>query len=105
MMAAIGREKGKPFQPTARQRELLDKAAKAAFKISKVEVWNGLVDQPEAKYYPDQQCAMQTVTFWRVEAAINFICHAIFRLQTSGRSRCMTRSMPLDCRTVGPCLP
>ncbi len=55
MMAAIGIEKGKPFQPTARQRELLDKAAKTAFKMSKVEIWNGLVDQPEAKYYPDRQ--------------------------------------------------
>ncbi|MGF6771062.1 hypothetical protein P3T18_003541 [Paraburkholderia sp. GAS199] len=55
MMAAIGIEKGKPFQPTARQRELLDKAAKTAFGMSKVEIYNGLVDQPEAKYYPDRQ--------------------------------------------------
>jgi hypothetical protein len=55
MMAAIGIQKGKPFEPTARQRELLDKAAKTAFKMSKVEIWNGLLGQPGGKYYPDRQ--------------------------------------------------
>jgi hypothetical protein len=55
MMAAIGIQKGKPFQPTAHQRELLDKAAKTAFNMSKVEIWNELVNQPGGKYYPDRQ--------------------------------------------------
>lgn len=55
MMAAIGIEKGKPFQPTTRQRELLDQAAKTAFKMSKVETYEGLVTQPGGKYYPDRQ--------------------------------------------------
>ncbi|WP_239482826.1 DUF1254 domain-containing protein [Paraburkholderia sp. C35] len=55
MMAAIGIEKGKPFQPTAHQRELLDKAAKTAFRMSKVEIWNELLNQPGGKYYPDRQ--------------------------------------------------
>jgi hypothetical protein len=55
MMAAIGIAKGKPFQPTAHQRELLDKAAKTAFKMSKVEIWDELVNQPGGKYYPDRQ--------------------------------------------------
>jgi hypothetical protein len=55
MMAAIGIEKGKPFQPTARQRELLDKAAKTAFKMSKVEAYDELTNQPGGKYYPDRQ--------------------------------------------------
>jgi hypothetical protein len=55
MMAAIGLQKGKDFAPTAHQRELLDKAAKIAFKMSKVEIWTGLVNQPGGKYYPDRQ--------------------------------------------------
>jgi hypothetical protein len=55
MMAAIGLQKGKAFEPSAHQRELLDKAAKTAFKMSKVEIWNGLVNQPGGKYYPDRQ--------------------------------------------------
>jgi hypothetical protein len=55
VMAAIGIQKGKPFQPTAHQRELLDKAAKTAFNMSKVEIWNGLLGQPGGKYYPDRQ--------------------------------------------------
>jgi len=55
MMAAIGIQKGKPFQPSAHQRELLDKAARTAFAMSKVEIWNELVNQPGGKYYPDRQ--------------------------------------------------
>lgn len=55
MMAAIGIQKGKPFEPTAHQRELLDKAARIAFKMSKVEIWNGLLGQPGGRYYPDRQ--------------------------------------------------
>ena len=55
MMAAIGIAKGQPFQPNARQRELLDKAGKTAFKMSKVVIYEGLVDQPGGKYYPDRQ--------------------------------------------------
>jgi hypothetical protein len=55
MMAAIGIQKGTPFEPTAHQRELLDKAAKTAFKMSKVEIWNGLLNQPGGRYYPDRQ--------------------------------------------------
>jgi hypothetical protein len=55
MMAAIGIEKGKPFQPTPRERALLEKAAKTAFKMSKVEIYDELVNQPGGKYYPDRQ--------------------------------------------------
>jgi len=55
MMAAIGIQKDKSFEPNAHQRELLDKAAKTAFKMSKVEIWNGLLNQPGGKYYPDRQ--------------------------------------------------
>jgi len=57
MMAGIGIKKGEPFEPTARQRELLDQAAKTAFKMSKVVVNYGLVYQPGGKYYPDRQWA------------------------------------------------
>ncbi|RKP57923.1 DUF1254 domain-containing protein [Pararobbsia silviterrae] len=55
MMAAIGIQKGKPFEPTQRQRELLDKAAKTAFKMSKDEIFNALASQPGGRYYPDRQ--------------------------------------------------
>jgi hypothetical protein len=55
MMAAIGIQKGQPFQPTAAQHELLDKAAKTAFRMSKVEIWDGLLEQPGGRYYPDRQ--------------------------------------------------
>ncbi|WP_109126492.1 DUF1254 domain-containing protein [Dyella sp. C11] len=55
MMAAIGIAKGQPFQPTPHQRELLDKAAKTAFAMSKVEIWDELLNQPGGRYYPDRQ--------------------------------------------------
>jgi hypothetical protein len=55
MMAAIGIQKGKAFQPSPHQRKLLDKAAKTAFNMSKVEIWNGLLEQPEGRYYADRQ--------------------------------------------------
>jgi hypothetical protein len=55
MMAAIGIVKDEPFQPTPHQHELLDKAAKTAFKMSKVEIWNGLLEQPGGRYYSDRQ--------------------------------------------------
>jgi hypothetical protein len=55
MMAAIGIQKGRAFEPSAHQRELLDKAARTAFKMSKIEIWNGLLSQPGGKYYPDRQ--------------------------------------------------
>jgi hypothetical protein len=55
MMAAIGIQKGQPFQPTPHQKELLEKAAETAFKMSKVEINNELQKQPEGLYYPDRQ--------------------------------------------------
>lgn len=55
MMAAIDIQKDKPFQPNPHQRELLDKAAKTAWKMSKVEIWNGLLGQPGGRYYADRQ--------------------------------------------------
>jgi hypothetical protein len=55
MMAALGIQKGQPFQPTPHQRELLENAAKTAFNMSKVEIWDGLLQQPGGKYYPDRQ--------------------------------------------------
>lgn len=55
MMAAIGIAKDQPFKPTAHQRELLDKAARTAFNMSKVELWDELLNQPGGRYYPDRQ--------------------------------------------------
>jgi hypothetical protein len=51
----IGIEKGKPFAPTPEMQALLDRAAKSAFKISKVVIGEMLPAEPGGKYYPDRQ--------------------------------------------------
>ncbi|SOZ38522.1 DUF1254 domain-containing protein [Cupriavidus neocaledonicus] len=51
----IGIEKGKPFSPTPEMRTLLDRAAKSAFKMSKVVIGEMLPHEPGGKYYPDRQ--------------------------------------------------
>lgn len=51
----IGIEKGKPFSPTPEMRALLDRAAKSAFKISKVVIDEMLPHEPGGKYYSDRQ--------------------------------------------------
>ncbi|BFG78259.1 DUF1254 domain-containing protein [Paraburkholderia terrae] len=51
----IGIEKGKPFSPTPEMQALLDRAAQAAFKMSKVVIADMLVQEPGGKYYADRQ--------------------------------------------------
>lgn len=51
----IGIEKGKPFSPSPEMRALLDRAAKSAFKISKVVIDEMLPHEPGGKYYTDRQ--------------------------------------------------
>lgn len=50
----LGIEKGKAFDPTPDDRELLDKAARTAFKMSKVTVTSLLALEPGGTYYPNQ---------------------------------------------------
>ncbi len=47
----IGIERGKPFEPTAHDRELLDAAGRTAYKISKVTVGTLLPLEPGGTYY------------------------------------------------------
>ncbi|MCO4876318.1 DUF1254 domain-containing protein [Paraburkholderia caribensis] len=51
----IGIEKGKPFAPTPEMHALLDSAAQAGFKMSKVVITEMLPQEPGGKYYPDRQ--------------------------------------------------
>lgn len=55
MLHTIGIEKGKSFAPDAATRTLLDKAARTAFKMSKVVMTDMLGAEPGGKYYPDRQ--------------------------------------------------
>ncbi|MEV4204282.1 DUF1254 domain-containing protein [Nocardia salmonicida] len=50
----LGIEKGRKFAPTPPDRELLDKAARTAFKLSKVTVTSLLPLEPGGTYYPGQ---------------------------------------------------
>jgi hypothetical protein len=55
MLHTIGIEKGKPFRPDAEMRTLLDRAARTAFKMSKVVFSDVLPHEPGGRYYPDRQ--------------------------------------------------
>ncbi|EAZ82297.1 DUF1254 domain-containing protein [Algoriphagus machipongonensis] len=55
MLAAIGIEKGKPFEPTDHQKELLNDAAQTAWKMAKVIAFNTWETLPKAKWYSDRQ--------------------------------------------------
>lgn len=48
----IGIEKGAKFTPSTRDRELLDKAARTAFKISKITITDLLPLEPGGTYFP-----------------------------------------------------
>jgi hypothetical protein len=55
MLHMIGIEKGKPFQPDAAMRTMLDQAAKTGFKMSRVMGNEMINDAPGGRYYPDRQ--------------------------------------------------
>jgi hypothetical protein len=54
MLAAIGIVKGQPFTPDAHTREILDRAAKTAYKMSRVIGFEQTVDGLSMKIYPDR---------------------------------------------------
>jgi hypothetical protein len=54
-LAAIGIIKGKPFQPTTRQRELLNDAAMTAFKMVKAMTTHVAADMEGGRLWPDRQ--------------------------------------------------
>ena len=55
MLAAIGIVKGKPFHPTARQREILNDAALTAWKMGKAMTTHGIAEMEGGLQWPDRQ--------------------------------------------------
>ena len=55
LLAAIGIEKGRPFEPEAKTREILDHAAKTAFKMSRVIGFEEEVAGRSLRIYPDRR--------------------------------------------------
>jgi hypothetical protein len=55
MLAAVGIVKGQPFKPDERTREILDRAAKTAYKMSRVIGFEEVVSGRSFRVYPDQR--------------------------------------------------
>ncbi len=55
LMAAIGIAKGQDFEPTPRQTQLLDYAARTAFKMSKAVSFDQFPQGEKVKWYDDRQ--------------------------------------------------
>src|SRR5215472_7451890 len=55
MLAAIGIERGKPFQPDAATRRILDRAAETGYKMSRVLGFESTVGGVDYRVYPDRQ--------------------------------------------------
>jgi hypothetical protein len=55
MLASIGIAKGKPFEPDAKTRTILDHAAKTAYKMSRVIGFEDVVAGRSLRIYPDRR--------------------------------------------------
>jgi len=55
MLASIGIERGKPFEPDAAARRVLDRAAEAGYKMSRVLGFESTVGDVDYRVYPDRQ--------------------------------------------------
>lgn len=55
MLASIGIIKGQPFAPDERTLEILDRAAKTAYKMSRVVGFEEVLNQGSLKVYPDRR--------------------------------------------------
>jgi hypothetical protein len=62
MLATIGIVKGQPFNPDARTRQILDTAAKTAFKMSRSLIYADLEGKPGALIYPDRHWVDPTLS-------------------------------------------
>jgi hypothetical protein len=54
-IAALGIEKGKPFSPDVHKRDLIDKGAKTAFRMSHAVVYSPQTVVPNGLWYPDRR--------------------------------------------------
>jgi len=57
VLATLGIQKGKPFDPDSRMRALLHKGAKTAFRIGHSLIYEPLAIVPNALWYPDRRWA------------------------------------------------
>jgi hypothetical protein len=55
MLASIGIAKGKPFEPDAKTRQILEHAAKTAYKMSRVIGFEDVVAGRSLRIYPDRR--------------------------------------------------
>jgi hypothetical protein len=55
MLASIGIAKGRPFEPDAKTRKILDHAAKTAYKMSRVIGFEEVVASRSLRIYPDRR--------------------------------------------------
>jgi hypothetical protein len=55
MLAGLGIVKGEPFQPDERTRGILDRAAKSAYKMSRVNAFDEVVSGRSFRMYPDRR--------------------------------------------------
>ncbi|WP_232231931.1 DUF1254 domain-containing protein [Burkholderia sp. WSM2230] len=63
MMAAIGIVKGQPFKPDGHTRQILDQAARTAFRMSRSMMYEGLAQRPGGLIYPDRHYVTPTRNF------------------------------------------
>lgn len=56
MLASIGIAKGQPFNPDAKTRTILDRAAKTGYKMSRVVAYENNVSGLSLLVYPDRRC-------------------------------------------------
>src|SRR4029453_16749997 len=57
MLVALGIEKGKPFKPDSRTRDLLDKAAKTAYRIGHAIAYEPQAIVPNTLWFKDRRGA------------------------------------------------
>jgi len=57
VLAALGIQKGKPFNPDPRTRELLDEGAKTGFRMAHLAAYEPPAIAPNALWYPDRRWA------------------------------------------------
>ncbi len=63
MMAAIGIVKGRPFEPCAHTRDILDAAARTAFRMSRAMMYEGIEKRSGGLIYPDRRYVTPTRNF------------------------------------------
>jgi hypothetical protein len=56
MLAALGIVKGQPFEPDAKTKKILDRAARTAFKMSRVLAFESSASGLDLHVYPDRSC-------------------------------------------------